>query len=766
LRGENTEFLPFNKDIENPVDERGFKVAYLYRDILEPDSILDLIENFIHKVEEDDDESFVVFPRYHQLDTVRRVMDLVHEQGAGENYLIQHSAGSGKTYTISWLAHELMDAHDEDDERIFDTVVVVSDRLVINKQLKRAVQQFEQTPGVVMTTEHSDDLKQGLETGKNIIVTTIQKFPYALEQMEQVEGNKFAVLIDEAHSGQGGVTAQKMNKTLQYDSLEEAEDSEEDEETIEEEIVRDIKQKQRTTDNISYLAFTATPKKETLELFGHKNEQGEYEPFSLYSMRQAIEEGFILDVLENYIAYKNYFELAKNISHDPEYESRKAKPQLVRYANLEKDAIQKKTEIMLDHFAKHTKHQIGGKGKAMLVTRSRLHVVKYKQEFDRQLRERDDIDTKAIAAFSGTVVDDGIEHTETSLNDFPANEIKDKFNTDEYRIMLAANKFQTGFDQPLLETMWVDKNLSGVNAVQTLSRLNRDHQNKDSVAVLDFINDPGKIQDAFQPYYETMILSEETDPNVLYEFERKIKSAGVIDMADVEDFMEVWFRSEGQDALHRALAPAVRRYNKLDSEDKSHFRNVLRKFIKQYEFILQIVEFQDDDLHKLYLYSKMLIKKLPVDKQSLPKEITENVELDKYALNKQFEGTIDLMDKPEQVEADTSVPGQGKSQEEETDPLSEIIRDINEVFGGEVFEDEEHAKEKMESMADKLKDNEDLMETIESNPKEDSKLKFEDKFADMMSDMYEKDFGFYQKLEENKTVKDKIKSWLFNQLAG
>jgi len=379
LDGQDTDFLPFNKGIENSDDPRGFKVAYLYRDILAPDSVLNLLEKFIFDYEGEDGDEFQVFPRYHQLDTVRRLIDQVGEDGPGENYLIQHSAGSGKTFTISWLAHQLSELYDDANERVFDSVVVISDRRVIDKQLKKAVREFEQTVGTVVWAQRSADLREALETGKDVVVTTLQKFPYALEEIEELNGSDFAVLIDEAHSGQGGKLTQTMNETLQYDSLDEAEEAEVDELDLEEKINQDVKSRQMTTDNISYFAFTATPKRETIELFGTRNKQGEYEPFSLYSMKQAIAEGFILDVLENYMSYNTYFQLSKEIEDNEEYKRRKAKAQLVRYANLEKDAIEKKVEVMLDHFESHTNNSIGGQGKAMLVTRSRLHVVRYKR---------------------------------------------------------------------------------------------------------------------------------------------------------------------------------------------------------------------------------------------------------------------------------------------------------------------------------------------------------------------------------------------------
>ena len=761
LEGEETKFLPFNKDIENPKDDRGFKVAYLYRDILSPDSTLNLLEKFIHVYEDNEkDKEFQVFPRYHQLNTVRSLVKEIKNNGAGKDYLIQHSAGSGKTFTISWLAHQISELHNENDKRIFDTVVVVSDRTVIDKQLKNAVRQFEETEGNVVWAQKSTDLSRALETGKNIVVTTIQKFPYALDKIEELDGSEFAVIIDEAHSGQGGTLTQKMNKTLQYDSLEQAEKEDQGAEIdMETQIVNDVMQRQKTRDQISYFAFTATPKKETLELFGTKNREGGYEPFSIYSMKQAIEEGFILDVLEHYMSYKTYFQLSKKIENDPEYEKRKAKAQLVRYATLEKNAIEKKVKVMLDHYDAHVKSSVAERGKAMLVTRSRLHVIKYKKEFDKQINEQN-INTKAIAAFSGSIDYNGKEHTETNLNGFPAGEIKDKFDTEEYRIMIAANKFQTGFDQPLLETMWVDKPLSGVDAVQTLSRLNRTHESKDRATVLDFVNEPTKIQNSFQPFYQTRMLLEKTNPNILYDLEYKIRQEGVIDKMDLDDFINSWYSSSDQSKLHKALDGSVRRYSKLEEENQIEFKSTLRKFIKNYELILQVVKFQDNDLHKLYLYSKLLVKKLPIDRESRPKDILKNVDLAKYDLFKEFDGTISLLDKEkEEIEPDNSIETKTIN-DEELDSLSLIIEEVNQEFG-DIFKDEKHAKEKISQMASDLEGNKELQKSMKSNPRDDLRLLFNKMFQDKLTSLYDKDFDFWEKLQENPDAKEKLKKKLF-----
>lgn len=603
LEGEFTRFLPFNKDLDNPADNRGFKTSYLYYDIWNSDSLLKIISQYLQTEE----KKTLIFPRFHQLIAVRSIIENVSFVGPGKNYLIEHSAGSGKTYTISWLAHHLSQIHNAQDRKIFGSVIVISDRKIIDKQLRKAIQQFEKTLGVVLAAEHSRDLQEALESGRNIIVTTIQKFPFVVDQIQKLKEETFAVIIDEAHSSQSGPSATTLNKTLSYTSLEKAEEEDLKDIDIEDQILADIRSRGRLK-NISFFAFTATPKKETLELFGEKQTDGSFTPFSLYSMKQAIEEGFILDVLENYISYKTYFNILKKIESDPEFDKRKATAVLRRYVDLHEHAIEKKTEIMLDHFMKNVKGEIKGRAKAMVVTKSRLHAIRYKLEFDHQLSERGS-KVKSLVAFTGKVGDGGNEYTETSMNDFPESRTKDQFDTDDYRILIVASKFQTGFDQPLLQTMYVDKKLMGLSAVQTLSRLNRACPGKDQVAVLDFVNDPYDIQEAFQPYYQTAILSEGTDPNVLYTLEQKIKELGIIEDNDVFEFTKLWYTSEDQSSLHRELDPAIKRFNSLEVEDKKLFRKLVQQFVKTYAFVSQIVTFEDSALEKLYLYCRFLLKK-------------------------------------------------------------------------------------------------------------------------------------------------------------
>jgi len=762
LAGENTQFLPFNKDIENPEDTQGFKVAYLYHDIWHSDSLLEIIYQYIQITEKADVKTGkktkkIIFPRFHQLTAVKQLVDSARRLGIGKNYLIQHSAGSGKTFTISWLAHYLSQIHNQEDKRIFDSIIVVSDRKVIDKQLKDEVKQFEKKLGVVLWAEKSSLLKEALETGRNIIITTIQKFPFVVDEIGKLKGRNFAMIIDEAHSSQGGEAMKTVKETLTYTSLENAEAEDPKEKDIEEQILEDIKTRGRMP-NVSLFAFTATPKQQTLELFGEKQQDKSYQAFSLYSMRQAIEEGFIIDVLENYMTYKTYFKLVKMIEEDPEYEKRKAVAVLKRYVELHEHAIKKKTEIMLEHFNKNVKGAVRGKAKAMVVTRSRLHAVRYKLEFDRQLKEQGS-KVKALVAFTGTVKDEGQEFTEANMNGFSESHTVGKFDTDEYRIMIVANKFQTGFDQPLLQTMYVDKKLMGVHAVQTLSRLNRISSGKDNTFVLDFVNETEEVKEAFQPYYETTILSEGTDPNILYQIERDIDKAGVIDPSDVERFVDIWYSTEDQSKLHQILAPAIDRFKELTKEDRYIFRDNLRRYVQIYAFVAQIVSFVDVSLEKLYLYSRFLIKKLPLDNYSLPREIVESIDMDRYRIKQTYKGGITMEKKDGEIAP--LVTDEKRPSVLELSRLSAIIEKINEGGGTQFTKDD---TVKFTKLAETISSNENFRESMKTNAKSNLRLLFIKLFDETMADMYENDLNFYKKIEENLRIKELIKDGLFEDM--
>lgn len=522
LAEQKTRFLPFNRgkfggagNPPVPPTRKGYATSYLWEEAWARDSVLDLVRQFIHEVEEEDEKGrkngkrFLIFPRYQQLDCVRKLVTDARARGAGQRYLIQHSAGSGKSFTIAWLAHQLSTLHDANERRVFDSIVVITDRRVLDRQLQRTMRQFEQVLGVVENIDTtSRQLKEALESGKTIIVTTLQKFPVIAKEIGELPGKRFAVIVDEAHSSQSGESTKSLKAVLASRSLEAAEAEEAEAKTPEEElestILSEIEKRGRIP-NLSTFAFTATPKPRTLEIFGTKREDGKFEPFHLYSMRQAIEEGFILDVLSHYITYKAYWRLLKKIEDDPRYDKKKAEYLLKSFVELHPHAINEKVHIMVDHFAAQVQGDINGKAKAMIVTRSRMHAVRYKLALDKYLKEKGH-PFKALVAFSGTVEDRGKSYTESNMNGFLETQTAKTFDRSEYRFLVVANKFQTGFDQPLLHTMYVDKKLGGVNAVQTLSRLNRTHPEKKGTMVIDFENEADAIKDAFEPYYETTLL--------------------------------------------------------------------------------------------------------------------------------------------------------------------------------------------------------------------------------------------------------------------
>ena len=638
LEGQNTRFLPFNLGRNggagNPPSWKGFATAYLWENIWARSSVLNLLQHFIQEIEEQDDKGrktgkkSLIFPRYHQLDAVRRLVAAACEKGPGQRYLIQHSAGSGKSNSISWLAHQLSVLHDNQDRRVFDSIIVITDRRVLDKQLQQTVQQFEQTLGVVENIDKtSGQLKDALENGKTIIVTTLQKFPVIVDQIELLKGKRFAVIIDEAHSSQSGESTKSLKTVLTVGSLDDADIEESDEgEDLEDRIAEEMKKRGRLP-NVSYFAFTATPKPKTLELFGTRRADGKYEAFSLYTMRQAIEEHFILDVLENYTTYKTYWSLLKKIETDPHYDRTKATLLLKSFVDRHEQTIAKKVAIMIEHFAGQVAHLIDGKAKAMIVTRSRLHAVRYKHAVDRFLKEHG-YPYKALVAFSGTVRDGGIDFTESNMNGFPETQTAEIFKQDAYRILIVANKFQTGFDQPQLHTMYVDKKLGGVNAVQTLSRLNRTYPGKNETMVLDFANEAEEIQQAFAPYYEKTLLSEGTDPNLLYDLQTKLAGFHFYSEDDVNRFAVMYFDPKGtQDKLYAVLAPVVDRYEEASNEEKADFKGHLTDYVRLYAFLSQIITFVDTDLEKLYVFGRLLLRKLPASLERLPLEIQQNIDI-------------------------------------------------------------------------------------------------------------------------------------------
>ncbi|MEY3964867.1 MAG: hypothetical protein RL263_35, partial [Bacteroidota bacterium] len=624
LKGKGTFFLPFNKGLVN-TDEHDYATSYLWKDVLRKDSLLDLIQNYINvqKIKEryydntignfrDREKTVLIFPRFHQRRAVSDLITAVRKDGVGGKYLIQHSAGSGKSNTIAWLAHRLSDFYrtQSDANALFNSVIVVTDRRVLDKQIQDNIRQFEQTPGAVAYIDKnktSQDLKDAIEKGKRVIVTTLQKFPVISEVIAQNKDKTYAVIIDEAHSSQAGESARHLRKALSLDtSLEEAESAELEEKELDDIIAEEIKRKGDQT-NISFFAFTATPKPKTLELFGTVR-NGQREAFDLYTMEQAIKEGFIKDVLKNYMSWKRYYKLIKRTEiDDKEYDKKKTVRLLSSYVDLQDHAIEKKARIMLEHFVTQTQKEIQGEARAMLVTRSRLHAVRYKRKFDDLMREMK-LPYGALVAFSGTVtdLDNGEDYTKENMNNLGGNiEIPDAFKMPQFRILIVANMYQTGFDEPKLHTMFVDKKLGGASTVQTLSRLNRTTSGKDTTMVLDFVNDPIMVQEDFQMYYGSnyMDLDDQTDPNSLYDLQNNIDAHNIIYTNDVDAYADIFFKKgDHKEKLQPILNDVVTRFTtNLNEEEQLSLKAYMRSFVRLYRFLAQIITFTDVQLEKYYV---------------------------------------------------------------------------------------------------------------------------------------------------------------------
>ncbi|NPV58629.1 MAG: type I restriction endonuclease subunit R [Actinobacteria bacterium] len=773
LAGLLTSFIPFNQGKYGgagnppvPPTQSGYATSYLWERIWARDSVLELIQHFIQEVEvEDEDgrrtgERVLIFPRYHQLDAVRRLVRDAREKGPGQHYLIQHSAGSGKSNTIAWLAHRLSILHDSEDRRVFDSIVVITDRRVIDRQLQSVVKQFEQTLGIVENIDRtSRQLKEALEGGKTIIVSTLQKYPVIAGNMQEMPGKRFAVIVDEAHSSQTGESVKGLKSVLAVDNLEEAEAEDSVEPEDFQDVVAEQARKRGRLPNVSFFAFTATPKSKTLELFGTRRPDGKFEAFSLYSMRQAIEEGFILDVLENYTTYKTYWKLLKTIEEDPAYDRGKATYILRSFVDLHEHSIRKKVEIMVEHFHDRVAHRIDGQAKAMVVTRSRLHAVRFKLAMDAYLRERG-YPYRTLVAFSGTVKDGGMDYTEAGMNGIPEAQTAKAFKRPEYRFLIVAEKFQTGYDMPLLHTMYVDRKLSGVHAVQTLSRLNRIYPPaKTETMVLDFVNEAEDIREAFQEYYEKTILSEETDPNLLYDLERRLAEFGVFNGGDVEAFAGLYFRNAGQDQLYAALAPSAERFAELTKEEKADFRGVLDDYVRLYAFLSQVVTFVDPDLEKLYVFARLLRRYLPYERERLPLEIQQDIDMESYRITRRFEGPIVL----ERGQVEIPPIGAGASRgiaPEDIEPLSEIIRELNERFGTD-FSDED--KVFISQLEERLAGDPSLRASVRANTPENARLTFDYVVTDRLQEMVDTNFEFYKRVTDDRAFAEFFLDWLFER---
>lgn len=757
LEWESTKFLPFNKGLDNPepASENDYKTSYMYQEILQINQLSKLVSNFIYMEKDEDKKAdHPIFPRYHQLDCVNR---LLRDCTPGNNYLIHHSAGSGKTKTIAWLSHGLINRFDEEDERVYDMVVVVSDRRVIDKQLQNQIKQIEKVKGIVeVIDKNSDQLYEAMCSGSNIVVTTLQKFPHIMEGIGGFSERQYAVIIDEAHSSQSGTLSKKLKQVLATNSLEEAEELDtEDMDEVDEEILREIESSKKLP-NVSFFAFTATPKNKTLEMFGVKDEYGQYHPYHLYSMKQAIEEGFILDVLKHYLPYETYFKLIKKIEEDPKYDETKAKKLLRNFVEKHPVAIARKTEIMVDHFMNSSVRKIRGRAKAMVVTRSRLHAVLYKKAIDKYLREEGH-KIKTLVAFTGTVIHDEQEYTEDKMNDLPPKKtIENAFNEDEYKFLIVANKFQTGFDQPLLHTMYIDKRLNGITAVQTLSRANRIYSNKNDTLILDFANPPDVIEKAFKPYYESTFLSEGTDPHKLYELMDKLLDFQIYGEEEIENFVRNYKKKAPPAKLHLIMNSAVSEFKDKNKEDQIEFKKTLRRYQNIYSFLSQLIPFSDIRLEKMFIFNKFLMKKLPTINNPLPFNVLQDVDMDSYKIVKKGEKEITLeSDGKLKPITDTAATYRPETYEK----LSKIVQELNDAFGTEFTDDD---KVFLGRLRDNLMSNPDLLDKIEHNSKQNVLAIFDNFFDEEITKLLNGNMDFYKKIVDNDKLRTRVKSSLFD----
>ena len=790
LDGSKTYWLPFNKGYNkgkgNPPNANGYRTSYFWEDILAKNSWLEIIQRFVHlQTEEIISEGRIyrkehlIFPRYHQLDAVREISNKVLEVGVGKNYLIQHSAGSGKSNSIAWLAYRLSSLHNQNSDRMFDSVIVVTDRRVLDNQLQNTIYQFEHKTGVVQKIDKdSNQLASALGYGTNIIITTLQKFPYVVDKVGELPERKYAVIIDEAHSSQGGEASKKLKEVLAAKTLEDATNEEIDDDYSGDDFIREqieaSAQSRGQQPNISFFAFTATPKYKTLLVFGDKDEEGKPKPFHLYSMRQAIEEGFILDVLQNYISYELYFNLTKAIEDDPKFNKNKAAKAIGKYVSLHPHNLSQKTEVIIEHFREIVAKKIGGKAKAMLVCGSRLHAKRYFEEFKKYIQEKDyENEIKVLVAFSGKVKDDNYPEgvSEPEMTGYGERELPEIFDTDEYKILIVADKYQTGFDQPLLHTMYVDKKLSGVKAVQTLSRLNRTTPGKEDTFVLDFVNDRQTILDAFQPYYEITSVTEDPDINHLFDLKQRLDQFQVYWETEIDAFAQVYFNpatkmnsAKDQKYLYAFTDNAVDRFKGLDEAHQDEFKKGLRTWTNLYAFLSQIMPFTDVDSEKFYTYAKLLQTRLPKRDLSEVIQLDDEIALEYYRLQKIKEGAIELT-KNEEGELSGITEAGLKRQKEEEALLSEIIHLLNNQFGTEFEEADKLFFDQIEA---ELLEDETLKLQAKANKLDTFKYAFDDKFIEKLIGRMDQNQEIFEKILEDKAfgslVKEFIMKRIYNQL--
>lgn len=766
LDSDKTIFLPFNKGDKNsagnPPNPNGHKTAYIWEEIFSKTSLADILQHFVRLDGKDTDKlesRNLYFPRYHQLDVVRKIIDDVSQNSVGKTYLIQHSAGSGKSNSITWCAYRLIEAYSAKDsmsERpIFDSVIVVTDRKILDKQLRENIANFSEVKNIIAPAFSSAELKSNLENSKKIIISTIQKFPFIVEGIGDLSDKKFAIIIDEAHSSQSGTAHQKMNEAMgkkEFDNDMDAQD-----------MVLEIIKSRKLKNNASYFAFTATPKNSTLEKFGTKQADGSFAPFHLYSMKQAIEEGFILDVLSNYTTYKSYYEIVKSIDHNPYFRTDKAQKRLRGFVEKNPSTIATKTEIIIDHFINNVvkTNKLKGKAKAMVVTADIQTAILYHKAIVKKLHAIGD-PFGAIVAFSGKKELEGIEYTEDSINGFDSKDIAQNFDSDHYRVLVVANKFLTGFDQPKLCAMYVDKKLDGVLAVQALSRLNRAapkySKKTEDLFVLDFFNKIEDIKASFDPFYTSTSLKEETDINVLHELKAVLDDSGIYERIEVDEFFDSYFKGEEAGKLLAMIDAVADRFNnELEDDDKADYKIKAKQFVKIYAQMASIMPYEIIEWEKLFWFLKFLVPKMVVkdkDKDRLD-ELLNAVDLSTYGLERVRLGAKIELD-PSEAELDPQNPNLrgAHADEEKKDPLDEIIKNFNEKWfkGWDATPEEQRAK--FIHIIDKVKAHKDFKQNYEKNTDEiNKKLAITKIIDEVINNERRKELELYRLFATNETFK-------------
>ncbi|WP_421535577.1 type I restriction endonuclease subunit R [Priestia sp. D3YE.R1] len=770
LEGKNSWFLPFNKGYKrgagNPPNPNGLKTDYLWKQILKKDELSNIIENYAQIVEEKDKETGKVkrtqiFPRFHQLAGVKSILADVRQRGVGQRYLIQHSAGSGKSNSIAWLAHQLVSIT-KNGKNIFDSIIVVTDRINLDKQIKNTIKSFMQVANTVGHAESAGDLKKLLQDGKRIIITIVHKFPYILRDMgNDHRKNNFAIIIDEAHSSQSGNMSAKMNMSLS----EKYEESEND--TTEDKILSILEGRKMLT-NASYFAFTATPKNKTLEMFGIPypvDGKIKHKPFHVYTMKQAIEEGFIIDVLKDYTPIKSYYKISKIVEDDPLFDKKKAQKKIWKYVESNETAIGLKVEIMIDHFHDQVtaKGKIGGQARAMVVTSSIERAIQYYYAISSYLEKRKS-QFKAIVAFSGEYEFRGKKLTESSINGFPSNEIEKRLKKDPYRFLIVANKFQTGYDEPLLHTMYVDKVLTDIKAVQTLSRLNRAHPQKYDTFILDFANDTDTIKEAFSRYYTTTVLSDETDPDKLNDLENDIKAYHIFTDYHVNKLVELYLNGEDRDKLDPILDVCVKNYeDELDEDGQIELKGKVKAFTRIYGFLASILPYGNAEWEKLSIFLNMLIPKLPAPKEEdLAKGILEAIDLDSYRAEAQTKMSIILEESSNYEIGPVPTSADAGRAEPELDLLSNILSSFHDLFGNIPWKDEDQVKKHIASIPEMVSKDKGYQNAMKNSDKQNARIESEKALNKAIIDLMTDNMEIFKQFNDNQSFKKWLSNMVFN----